>query len=389
MTWPIPQGFSLHTDASWSPATPSLHRNHYSSQQAEFTLATGISADRIFGVSRGDLSSGTVHLTQSDQLDVHCVSIKVVVECFPSDLLDLVKVCELKRQGRENQYGVGIFTTSRPQSSDFQGIDFKITITLPKRRTGVLKIKNFETDMPLFAHQLDNLAPTVHFRTISLRSSNVPMLVDSLDAQKINIETSNAPIQGTFAASSLLNLTTSNSSIRVSAFLQSSDVASFSDLSMQSTNGPIVASIILSSQPYHPSASAVAVASTSSPPIECGGNFSITATTDNAPLSLTFPSAPPLCNFQLKAFSSLSPVDITLPKTYEGAFEVETNMASTFVGFQDNIAIGRTDGLVERRLGFEVDGEVWKKGWVSSTDEGQWRGNVKVVTSMAPVTLRL
>jgi len=64
-------------------------------------------------------------------------------------------------------------------------------------------------------------------------------------------------------------------------------------------------------------------------------------------------------------------------------------MAGAFVGFQDNIGIGRTDGLVERRLGFEVDSEVGKKGWVSSTDEGQWRGNVKVVTSMAPVTLRL
>lgn len=112
MTWPIPQGFSSHIDASWSPATPSLHRNHYSSQQAEFTFPTGTSADRIFCVSRGDLSSGTVHLTQSDRLDVQYVSIRVVVECFPSDLLGLVKVCELKRLGRENQYGVGIIVSS-------------------------------------------------------------------------------------------------------------------------------------------------------------------------------------------------------------------------------------------------------------------------------------
>ncbi|KAF9063140.1 hypothetical protein BDP27DRAFT_1479718 [Rhodocollybia butyracea] len=99
----------------------------------------------------------------------------------------------------------------------------------------MLKIKDFETDMPMFSHQADNLAPT------QLKHSRICILAGS-------------------------------------------DIASFSDLSMQSTNGPIVASMILSSKPYHLSASTVAVASTSSPPIECGGNFSITATTDNAPL---------------------------------------------------------------------------------------------------------
>ncbi|KAE9396766.1 hypothetical protein BT96DRAFT_977318 [Gymnopus androsaceus JB14] len=309
--WPVPPGLTLDNDASWSTIAPSQRK--FEAREAVF-LFPASSADRLFCISRGDLASGTFQMTQSDQGDADCVSMKVIIEYYPAHVFDLVKVCELKR--KENQYGIGILTRKRP--SRFSGAHFqaKVVVTLPKSGTDVLKLKSFETDMPLFPHQLDNLASTVHFRSISLRTSNVPILVESFSARRANIETSNAPVEGSFSASSSLNLITSNSHIRASVFLQNMDAANFSELTMKSSNGPIAASIILSLDPRSATAQSQSQAST-----ERGGNFSVNATTQNGPLTLTFPSAPRSCNLQLRASGSLGPADVSPPKTYEGAFE--------------------------------------------------------------------
>ncbi|KAF9059502.1 hypothetical protein BDP27DRAFT_1407596 [Rhodocollybia butyracea] len=225
---------------------------------------------RIFFVSRGDLSSGTVDQTQSDQLDVHCVSIKLALEYFPSDLLRLVKVCDVKRQEKENQYGVGIF-------------DFKVAIILPKLRTGVLKIKNFETDMPMFAHQLDNLAPTSHRNICNPVLLTLPSLSRGRKPQPRPLPSN-------------------------------------------------------------------------------------TEVTFPAPPQPTTHYYPPPQNLHLKTFSSRSPLDIALPKTYEGAFEVETSMRSAFVALKVILGLG---------LGLDSEGFagylVWV-GWVSRSGfRGGWR----------------
>lgn len=144
---------------------------------------------------------------------------------------------------------------------------------------------------------------------------------------------------------------------------------------------PIAASIILSLDPRSATAQSQSQASA-----ERGGNFSVNATTQNGPLTLTFPSAPRSCNLQLRASGSLGPADVSPPKTYEGAFEVQTSMAYTQAGFGDGSG-RRQQG--QRMLVFESDGNTKKRGWICSSDEGRWRGDIKVTSSMAPVTLRL
>lgn len=101
--WPVPPGLTLDNDASWSTIAPSQRK--FEAREAVF-LFPASSADRLFCISRGDLASGTFQMTQSDQVDADCVSMKVIIEYYPAHVFDLVKVCELKR--KENQYGIGI-----------------------------------------------------------------------------------------------------------------------------------------------------------------------------------------------------------------------------------------------------------------------------------------
>lgn len=102
--WPVPAGLTLSNDAaSWSTVTPS--QRNYEAKETVFYFPAS-SAERLFCISRGELSSGTFHMTQSDQIDADCVSMKVTIEYHPANVFDLVKVCELKR--KENQYGIGI-----------------------------------------------------------------------------------------------------------------------------------------------------------------------------------------------------------------------------------------------------------------------------------------
>jgi hypothetical protein len=56
---------------------------------------------------------------------------------------------------------------------------FDVTVYLPKSSgTSPLHVKNFETDMPLFAHYIGALAETVNFDLLSLKTANVPIHVE-------------------------------------------------------------------------------------------------------------------------------------------------------------------------------------------------------------------
>ncbi|KAF9059087.1 hypothetical protein BDP27DRAFT_1453520 [Rhodocollybia butyracea] len=231
---------------------------------------------RIFFVSRGDLSSGTVHRTQSDQLDVHCVSIKLAVECFPSDLLGLVKVCDVKRQGKENQYGVGKLVNQVASSILLKGNQSHDYSSKTKNRRGQdQKLRNRHA-MTMFAHQLDNLAPTSHRNICNPVLLTLPSLSRGRKPQPRPLPSN-------------------------------------------------------------------------------------TEVTFPAPPQPTTHYYPPPQNLHLKTFSSRSPLDIALPKTYEGAFEVETSMRSAFVALKVILGLG---------LGLDSEGFagylVWV-GWPSIT----------------------
>lgn len=55
-------------------------------------------------------------------------------------------------------------------------LQFNITVHLPVGDSH-LRINNFETDLPLFAHDVGDLASTVEFRHLSLKGSNMPIVV--------------------------------------------------------------------------------------------------------------------------------------------------------------------------------------------------------------------
>jgi hypothetical protein len=56
---------------------------------------------------------------------------------------------------------------------------FEVTMHLPKvsSRMSSLRVKNLETDLPLFAHRTGNLADSIDFESVSFKTSNVPIEV--------------------------------------------------------------------------------------------------------------------------------------------------------------------------------------------------------------------
>ncbi|KAK7437612.1 hypothetical protein VKT23_018511 [Stygiomarasmius scandens] len=427
--FPIPPEFVVVHDAEWSeprssgPSSPDIgSSSRRASSKLKFVRTTAfefpIDSERLFVLSRGNAFGGNIQLTQCDTpsgafgLDfgsddmftekhflestqvngAERVKIEIAVE-YPelgSGWFDWVKVCSLRRRGREGQNGLGIFTPN-DSSSKLSGYRIEIIVTFPQPRSSsgpsssslpVLKINNFETDTKMFSHQIDNLSTTILFRSISLRTASAPIFIESLRARRANFQTSNAPIEGTFCVSSFLNLETSNAKIRSSVLLENTDSRRFSQLNMVSSNSPILSSIILSS-PSRPT----------------GGNFAVLAKTSNSPVNITFPSAPPYHNLQLRVSTMLADADVHLPDTYEGRFDVQTNTGSADVSFLNHDNLSRStsqkkkaaERIKRRILEYERHEAARISGWVnvSGEEEGKFRGEVQVITSMAGASLQM
>ena len=132
---------------------------------------------------------------------------------------------------------------SRSDTTSQEGINFVVTVHLPSTTGGApLSIKNFETYMPAFIHYIGDLEGSVFFDSISLHTSNMPIVVkvrrwflesdfrsppiymyQSLAAKSISMFTDNSPIEGSFNASHNLDLSTSNAPIKVNLGLSNRD----------------------------------------------------------------------------------------------------------------------------------------------------------------------
>jgi len=104
-------------------------------------------------------------------------------------------------------------------------VTFDVTVYLP-RPSGVslLQVKNFETDMPLFAHYVGDLGKTVNFGHVSLKTANVssqievsndiyfndPSVLIECFLQLVQTKTRNSPFERHFYIFSSLILVTSN-----------------------------------------------------------------------------------------------------------------------------------------------------------------------------------
>lgn len=372
--WPIPGEYRAHDCVSgnaWKAHKNSIGSNAMYPMDSVTSFDLPVSSSRLFILQRGTLSAGSLRVETSDAVR-RTVHVEVRVHYRSTKALDHANVCLLRRQEGEN--GVGIFTPTRwwHRSRD-DNLFFDITVTIPSSgRDSPLNIKDFRSDLSNYVYHIDLPKGAVDFDSISLKTSNSPIYVETLTADNAYVESSNGPIRGSFNASRSLTLTTSNAVIRADVGLSyddtSSDVAS---AKITTSNAPIEAAISMRTRRG------------------TGGDFKVNAETSNNRLELAFPAAPVDSTLYVKAETSNSPASVKVHPTYEGGFSLRTSQYTPTIEKEE-----RRDPSGRGRVR-----EVWtstvRKGfmqgsveWVPS-GEGRASSHIDLKSSNAGVTLKL
>ncbi|KAI9432953.1 hypothetical protein H4582DRAFT_2082786 [Lactarius indigo] len=302
--------------ADWTEVDP--HESHHPHgfsvwQRAELSLPTDV--DDIFLLSRGVHAFG--HLEVIEAADRDDIGVEVVVGYHDdSDLFERSSVCTLRRG--DNGHGVGIFTPRfdhrhRHHERERDLIFFNITLSLPEGKE-VITVPHFETRLPLFSQIVAGL-PTHTFGSISLHSTNRPIVAQSLVGDKISIRSRNGPIEGTFNTSSSLDVETSNTPVKVvvNAFNQNNSAPT--NVRIRTSNSILSADLSLIST-FENSTS---------------GAFTVATHTSNSPLDVNFSDHAPDGLLQFDAHTSNSPVKVRLHPSFEGTFKLRTSIFAATV----------------------------------------------------------
>ncbi|TBU46636.1 hypothetical protein BD309DRAFT_1078468 [Dichomitus squalens] len=366
-------------EAQWSPSIcednvnwkddsdrAPTHGYHY---RAHTTLTLPVSAEELSFIAEGANAYGTFDVSQDAHTDSENAVVDIEVEYRVSDALDDATVC--RTHAGQGKWGLGIFTPRWSHPHNERQLRFFVHVHLPS--SDKLNIKRFFTDLPIFRHHLAELADTVHFEEVSLRSSNSPIDVDSLAADRVRATTSNTAIRGKFNTSTTLELQTLNAPIVAEATLVNGRGEQPTRLILKTSNAHIDSSVHLQS-------------STSS---ATGGKYDVSARTSNGPIDVSIIDAPVGHTLTLDAHTSNVGAHVALPKTFEGSFDLQSSrwFRPTVEWDQDveDPAGKRRTRHVELHTinGGSVRGNAW---W----EEGRKNeGTVTVATSNAAVRLEL
>ncbi|KAG5641350.1 hypothetical protein DXG03_005456 [Asterophora parasitica] len=367
MDWRVPPDVNLEECATWQGDVKPRGLGRvalYDPYTASASFALPISSEKLFLLSRG-AASGSLKVRHGG--DNEDVEIGVIAHYRDEDALETVQVCTLSRGEGEN--GFGIFGPER--WSGRNRVNFAVTLHLPKGHDGsVLYVNDFATDFPLFAHQIGDLHGHVHFDSISLKSSNSPIVVESLGAEKAEVKTSNSPIDGTFNVSSSLKLVTSNSHVHANVNLYNDEEKAVTDLLISTSNAPIKSTLQLASAQ------------------KAGGKFKIGISTSNAPLDLNFSDAPVNSVLLLDAHTSVSRATVQLHKTFDGTFDISSSLKRPVVVWEGNPEDPAGEGRT-RKVAVDVRGSTVSGSARWSGSDELIPGRVSVTTSLSPLTLKL
>ncbi|OSC98442.1 hypothetical protein PYCCODRAFT_1471068 [Trametes coccinea BRFM310] len=275
---------------------------------AKTSLAFPINAEELFFLSKGAFAHGTFEVVQFDEVGPDAI-IDVDVWYKTDQALAGATVCTLRPS--ESKYGLGIFTSTWEHPNRENNLHFHVRLRLPSSGSHVpLAINKLSTNLPLFAHHLPELADTAFFRSLDLRSTNAPMIADSLAADAAALQALNGKIEGMFAASTSLDLITENAPIHAQVSLVNKDETKGTVLRMDTKNGEIKANIGLH-VPHESEPS--------------GGGFRVGAMTYNAPVDIVFTHAPSNSVLNASAVSSNAQVKVIAHPTFEGTFDLHSS----------------------------------------------------------------
>ncbi|KAF8591345.1 hypothetical protein K439DRAFT_1327365, partial [Ramaria rubella] len=241
-----------------------------------------------------------------------------------------------------------------------------------------LIINAFETTLGIWTHHVTSLSQQVLFKSLSLRGANAPIirLLQSASAVSAKFNTNNAPISGSYNVSKSLVLSTSNAPITASVRLENGDDNNATSLKLETINSYIETPITLFSDKstYTPSA------------------FSVSATTLNGALDISFPEAPtsPFSSLTFTGHTINAPANIKLHPTYEGSISLSSGvfLSSPPIVQADSNAADPSGQNRERT----VKRKQLSKGHLEADvrwGEGKGPGKVVVTTSIADIKVEL
>ncbi|KAI0764409.1 hypothetical protein BD413DRAFT_606343 [Trametes elegans] len=338
-----------------------------------------LSADALYIFGRGSLSSGSITFSPTDDHSVPHDQVQVDIDSTHGNraALDLVNICVLQRA--HGEMGIGILvsnhsgrnTSPGTTVSTSRGPRFSINVRFPVARGRPLRVKAFETNLPMFEHTLADLHGEVHFDSVSLSSKSMPINGHSLEADTASLLTSNSHITGSFYVSRSLFMQTSNKAISANVTLyHDGSRPYYSNLTMLNSNAAIDGFLHLHS----------------TAPSGTGGQFDVLTRTENSALTFAVTAQPVASTLLLDARTRNAPAAVELPAAFEGTFGARTTNARADVecdaGARDPAGLGR------RRTCAVPDLTVHEvSGWTSWGGARHGMGDVNVVSVNAPVRL--
>ncbi|ESK97219.1 hypothetical protein Moror_17875 [Moniliophthora roreri MCA 2997] len=325
-----------------------------------------VSAEALIFLARGTLSNGQIRVTKHGQSE-H-VKVDITIRYHREDVLGEAKICKLTRNSGE--VGVGIITPRWwPGRGYDENLYFDVDVSLPVKTTRRLGINNFETDLPMFKHLVEDLSKTVYFQNIDLKSSNFPIFVEHISAENIEAESSNGPISGKYDAINSITLKTSNAPIEVEVDLTATK--SEAELFMETSNNRLQADVRLHSKGKVSSS---------------GDRFLLRGVSSNSGIHLDIKDMPLGSTLHLESKTSNGLANVWLPPAFEGSYILQTSNSPPHLiskRKEDPWGRGRTRHVDSRQVQSHMEGSVY---WDEANKE---KSSVSVKSSNAPVTIYL
>ncbi|KAI0785797.1 hypothetical protein C8Q75DRAFT_722385 [Abortiporus biennis] len=331
--------------------------------------------------SSGSLSRGDIEILLDPQpVDDVYMRISVTAHDATDELLDQFQVCHVS--SNDNR-GVVIRTPERKVNNVPSNFKFSIRVGLPAAVGGrVLDLDGFRTILPGFHHEIQDLKRAVSFDTFLLRSQeasvhsqhHLPYNLQGLTADNIDVIIENGAIMGEFRAAESITMITKNAPINTQLQLMNGGLNSDpSKIRLSTTNANIASSVTLISLDDGAE----------------GGSYDVMATTQNGPVSLTFPNAPLSSKLKVLADTNNCGVTVGLHRGFEGNFVLSSNQY-TGVEYdnhaEDPYGRGRKRFVHARHVGKATTGST---SWGLGNSDSQHLGDVTLHTTKAPVILKL
>ncbi|KAG6828214.1 hypothetical protein H0H92_008787 [Tricholoma furcatifolium] len=374
--WDITNNGQCQWDSFEPPDSPSFtaHVSHTFNYSGSFYIQSNITD----GTNDNDYSSGDLTVDLNPDPTASRVVFNVDVGATSDDLLRHIQACFVNSGSSR---GVLLYVTRPLGDGDY--VEVNIQVLLPMTAP-LAPLDNFVTSLPSFSHTFGDLSDHLPLKNLVVQAGGYDVYAGSLKASTISVKNSYAAILGDYYATSSLTLDGIKGDINTSITLeQLSSSTSPTALFLDTGDGAINAnvSLIAPSLPKGSSSSSYM--------------FVANVQTFNGPLSFraAYTNSTPPTPLQLTAQNTDGATDVSLDRNFQGNFSVQSKLAK--VAVYTPYVSPALDPLGERRpynYLTQQSSTNQISGWVGWGKQPQYnvaQGQVKVSTSLSPITLEL